>query len=152
MSRSTESLTLLSRVLGPSDRILLLKDILNLGVEKAASINLDQVFKSFPSICMAEGRVGDDGKISNSATLSSWDYSMPDGSNAIVNLFQEGPYIHVNSDKIKPIDQWVVKRLYEDGNILVALDVKKDRFFSKRFYKVYEIINSNNYKPSLCYS
>lgn len=151
MAHSTESLTLLSRLLGPSDRILLLRDILTLGEEKAASSNLDNLFRNFPSICLAQEEPAD-GKGSNSASLASWDYSMPNGSTAIVNLFQEGPYLHVNSDKITPIDQWVVKRLYEDGNILVALNVKKDKFFSKRFYRVYEIINSENYKPSLCYS
>lgn len=163
-------LTLLIRVMCPADRLSLLREVYKIGTEKAVDNRLAQFMQDFPSVFGAqpiqkdtreydededeelEEEVEETAYDRVGALLASWDYIMPNGDEEIVNLFQEGIYLHINSDKLLPIRKWVVKRLYEDGTILVNVPRKKDKFFYKKYYKLYQIINVEGQRFPICYS
>lgn len=147
-----EGLTLLLRLLGTAEKMSLLKDVFSMGIEKATSHHFNLFLSNFPSITLAEELLEGGAPTERRALLNSWDYNMPNGEIAVVNIFQDGPYLHINSDRLQPIRYWVVKRLLEDGTILVPLPIRKDKFFTKKYYKAYEILNLDRFKPALCYS
>lgn len=142
----------LVRVLSPADRINLLQDVVKVGSQKAIDVCLHKLIQSFPSLSKPKRRRTKSIEQQVQALVASWDYHMPDGEEIVVNLFQEGVFLHVNCDKLKPIKEWVVRRLYEDGTILRTIPREKDPFFSKRYYRVYEIINNGTQKFPICYS
>lgn len=86
-------------------------------------------------------------------SISITTYDFLEGNNdGIVNIFQDGDYLHVNSNRQKPVDRHVVKRMCEEGYIFSTVDVKKDPYFRHRFYKAMYIFNRNKERLPLCYS
>lgn len=141
-----QTLALLVRVLSPSDKLQLAREVFAVGAAKATQKYLRKFTKNFPSV------YGQPLSSKIPVSLMSMDYFMPNGAVATVNIFQDGEFMHINCDKLKPITDWVLRRMCEDGMVLSRLDRKKTEYFPKRYYRVYQILNTEETRIPLCYS